>query len=336
MRNVLFVFLFTTYFIQGAFAAIDLNEVEQKLKTTGLTGEIHGSNSDSSLFVLTVRDPNDFFTNMQIPLATENDDVKTKLKDLKRHQYYIVKGSFFDNKAPIKHINVTSLDMARDYKSELDLLPFQYKTNVNDLKTKKEFIGRIHAMGEDGKILVMEYGDQIVPVVVTEPATQIIVKDFYRGDLVKVKIQVRTSPDAPLHIMLARQGTLNPQEKPIELIESLVRTNGQPIVKTGVLVKFPKSPQINFNIYALLVEDPEGSTIQYTLTNFESPEIFKATREKLEKLWNDNLGTEENNRNKLINRKVVIRARGISNMVDQGQANPQVLVNSADDVEQIK
>jgi len=330
------LFLAILFSVSHAHGAIDLNLIEQKLKTTGVTGEIHGSNTDSSLFVLTVRDPNDFFINVQIPLATESEDVKTKLKELKRHQYYLVKGSFFDNKAPIKHINVTSLDLTRDYKSELDQNPFQYKTNINELKTKKEFIGRIHAIGEEGKVLVMEYGDQIVPVVVTEPATQAMVKDYYRGDLVKVKIQVRTSPDAPLHVMLARQSTLSANEKPIELFESLVRTNGQPIVKTGAIVKFPKSPQINFNIYAILVEDPEGSTIQYTLTNFENPEAFKAIREKLEKIWNDNLGTEENNRNKLINRKVTIRARGISNMVDQGQANPQVLVNSADDIEIIR
>ncbi len=333
MRALFLILLFT---FDVANAAIDLNEVELKLKTSGLTGEIHGSNADSTLFVLTVRDPNDFFTNMQIPLATENEDLKTKLKELKRHQYYTVKGAFFDNKAPIKHINVTSLELSRDYKSELDANPYQYKTNINELKSKKEFIGRIHAMAEEGKVLVMEYGDQIVPIVVTEPSTQQLVKDFYRGDLVKVRIQVRNSPDAPLHVMLARQSTLNLNEKPIELIESLVRTNGKPIVKTGVLVKFPKSPQINFNIYALLVEDPEGSTIQYTLTNFEDPAVFKAVREKLEKLWNDHLGTEENNRNKLINRKVVIKAGGISNMVDQGQANPQILVNSVDDIELVR
>ncbi|NOT78965.1 MAG: hypothetical protein HOP07_08165 [Bacteriovoracaceae bacterium] len=336
MPKFITILLLSAFHLHQAFGAIDLNDVENKLKTTGLTGEIHGANSDSSLFVLTVRDPNDFFTNMQIPLSTESDDVKTKLKDLKRHQYYTVKGAFFDNKAPIKHINVSSLDLARDYKSELDRAPYEYKTKIEDLKTKKEFIGRIHAMAEEGKVLVMEYGDQIVPIVVTEPATQLLVKEYYRGDLVKVKIAVRNSPDAPLHVMLARQGTLNPQEKPIELIESLVRSHNLPIEKTGVLVKFPKSPQIMFNIYALLVEDPEGSTVQYTLVNFENPEVFKATREKLEKLWNDNLGSEENNRNKLINRKVVIKARGISNMVDQGQANPQILINSVLDIDQVK
>jgi hypothetical protein len=336
MKIVISVFLFFFIQLNISCAAIDLNEIETKIKTTGLVGEIHGANNDNTLFVLTYRNPNNFFENIQIPLATENDDIKSQLKNLKRHQYYNVKGLFFDNKAPIKHINVSSIDLVKDYKSELDKTPYDYKYDVNDLKSKNDFIGRIHAMAEGGKVLVMEYGDQIVPVFVGEPATQAMVATFYRGDLVKVRITVRNSPQAPIHIGLARQSTMVPNQKPIELIESLVGSHNKPIEKTGVLVKFPKSPQILFNIYALLVEDPEGSTIQYTIVNFENPELFKAVREKLEKLWNDNVGTEENNRNKMINRKVIVSAKGISNMVDQGQANPQILVNSIDDVQLIK
>ena len=179
----------------------------------------------------------------------------------------------------------------------------------------------------------MEYGDRIVPVLVTEPTTATLVKTFYRGDLVKVRVTTRKNPDAPMHVALSKTTSLGVDEKPIELIESLVRSHGSPIEKTGVLVKFPKSPQIMFNIYALLVEDQEGTNIQYTLVNFDSQEVFKAVREKLENKWNEKLGTEENNRNKLINRKIVLKAKGISNMVDQGQANPQILINSANDIE---
>jgi hypothetical protein len=332
----LFVLLTTLMTLTTACAAIDLNEVESKLKTTGVTGEIHGSNTESSLFVLTVRDPKDFFTNIQLPLISENADIMSKLKSTKRHQFYTVKGEFADNKAPVKHINVTSLEMSKDYTSELDQNPYQYKYDVNDLKNKKEFIGRIHAIGNEGKMLVMEYGDQIVPVFVAEPTTADLVKTFYRGDLVRVRIAVRKNPDSPLHIGLVRSSTLQANEKPIELIESLVRSHGTQIEKTGVLVKFPKSPQIIFNIYALLVEDAEGTNIQYTLVNFEDQALFKALREKLETKWNENVGSEENFSNKLINRKIVVKAKGISNMVDQGQANPQILINSINDLEFVK
>lgn len=331
--NKILVLLTTFITFTSACASVDLNEVESKLKTTGVTGEIHGSNTESSLFVLTVRDPKDFFTNIQLPLVSESDEIMTKLKSSKRHQFYNVKGEFVENKAPIKHINVTSIEMTKDYASELDHNPYQYKYDINELKNKKEFIGRIHAIGNEGKMLVMEYGDQIVPVFVAEPSTADLVKTFYRGDLVRVRIAARKNPESPLHVGLVRASTLQANEKPIELIESLVRTHGTPIEKTGVLVKFPKSPQIIFNIYALLVEDAEGTNIQYTLVNFDDPALFKALREKLETKWNENVGSEENFRNKLINRKIIVKAKGISNMVDQGQANPQILINSVNDLE---
>lgn len=327
---VLFAMLMS---LTSACATIDLNEIESKLKTTGVTGEIHGANSDSSLFVLTVRDPKDFFTNIQLPLISESEEIMSKLKSTKRHQFYTIKGDFADNKAPLKHINVISIEMSKDYTSELDQNPYQYKYDVNDLRNKKEFIGRIHAIGNEGKMLVMEYGDQIVPVFVAEQSTADLVKTFYRGDLVRVRIAARKTPESPLHVGLVRVSTLQSSEKPIELIESLVRSHGTPIEKTGVLVKFPKSPQIIFNIYALLVEDAEGTNIQYTLVNFEDQSLFKALREKLETKWNEFIGTEENFRNKLINRKIMVKAKGVSNMVDQGQANPQIFINSLNDLE---
>ena len=222
--------------------------------------------------------------------------------------------------------------MAQDYSSELDHMPYNYKGDVNDLKNKNEFTGRVHAIGEKGKMLVMEYKDRIVPVFVTDANSQAITATLYRGDLVKLKIRVRTEPEAPTHLSLANPSTLPAGEKTVDLLESLVKSHGSPISKMGNLIKFPKSPQINSNIFALLVEDPEGTAIQYTLTNFDSPELFKQILDKCEKVWNDNAANIENDRNKLVNRKLVVHAKGISNMVDAGQANPQILIQSIDDL----
>lgn len=312
--------------------SIDLVKVDQDLKSTGVVGEIHGASADADLFVLTIRDPNNFFINIQLPLTTEDTEIMARLKAAKRHQFFTVKGELIDNKAPIKHIKISSLELKKDYTSELDQNPHQYKSDLNELRNKSEFIGRIHAQGQDGKMLVMEYKDRIIPVLVTEPPTQALVKTFYRGDLVKVRYMLRNEPDRPLHLALERQRNLGNNLKPIELIDSLVRSHGQTIEKTGYLVKFPKSPQINFNIYALLQEDAEGTNIQYTLVNFENPELFQAVREKLEKAWNDNQKNIHNERNKLVNRSVKVTAKGESNMVDQGQANPQILIQNIDDL----
>jgi hypothetical protein len=335
MKKITFLLTLATLvstFMNMAFAEINLAELEAKLKGEGLQGEIHGSVTAAKLFVLTYRNPNDFFDNIQMPLTSESPEILSALNQIKRHQFYIIKGEFITNKAPIKHINITSMQLAKDYASELDHMPYQYKGDVKELNSKTEFIGRVHAMGEQGKMLVMEYKDRIIPVFVTEASQQAFVTTLYRGDLVKIKFRVRTEPEAPTHLSLIASQSLPANEKPIELLESLVKSHGSPIEKVGNLIKFSKSPQINTNIYALLVNDPEGTTIQYTLTNFDSPELFKLVREKLEKIWDENSAGAENDRNKLVNRKLVVHAKGISNMVNAGQANPQILINSLDDI----
>ncbi len=327
MKLIIQFLVFSLTLVTLAHAEINLVELEAKLKGEGVTGEIHGANEDSKLFVLTVRNPTDFFDNIQLPLTSDSPEILASLAQIKRHQFYTVKGEFITNKAPIKHINLSSLVLAKDYHSEIDQLAHQYKGNTSELKNMTEFTGRVHAIGEEGKMLVMEYIDRIVPVFVSEPASQNMVKNLYRGDLIKLKYKTRTEPEAPLHL-----GLQPSSNNPIFVLESLVKSHGSPIEKSGYLIKFPKSPQINTNIYALLVEDIGGTTIQYTLTNFESPVLFKQIREKLEKVWNENLGSIENDRNKLVNRKLLVHGKGISNMVDAGQANPQILINTIDDL----
>lgn len=332
--NRLFLGIILTFFsfISCANTTIDLEDVKQKLTSTGLTGEIHGSSEDASLYVLTVRDPQNFFVNAQFPLTSEDPAIQSLLKTTKRHQYFLVKGDLIDNKAPIKHIAVKELSMVKDYKSELDQTPHTYKADLSELMGKKEVLVRVHAMANEGKVLVVEYKDRILPVVVAEPPTQLLVKELYRGDLVKIRYAIRNEPDRPIHLALERQRNLGANEKPVELLESLVKNHGQKIQKTGFLVKFPKSPQINFNIYAILQEDANGTNIQYTLVNFENIDLFKAVREKLEQAWNDHAKNPTNDRNKLVARNIEVTASGDMNMVEQGQANPQILINNINDL----
>jgi hypothetical protein len=318
--------------LSSAWASIDLKEVEKLLTTTGLKGEIHGASVHSKLFVLTYRSPDNFFENIQLPLTSVDSAIIATLTNLKRHQSFLVKGNFVENKAPIKHINVTSLELIKDYTSEVDNHRHEYKGDLGDLVNLKEFTGRVHATGAEGKMLVMEYKDRIVPVFVTEPASQALVKDLYRGDLVKIRFYVRRSPESPTHISLETQANLGPNEKALEVKDSLISHHGESVTKTGYLIKFPKSPLIKFNIYALLVEDADGSSIQFTVTNLEDMDLFKKAREKMEKIWDENAASVENDRNKLVNRKVLITAKGTYNMIDRGQANPQIIIHDVNDI----
>jgi hypothetical protein len=318
--------------LSSTWAAIDLKEVERLLTTTGLKGEIHGASQSGKLFVFTYRSADNFFENIQLPLTTEDAKIISALANLKRHQSYLIKGNFIESRAPIKHINVSSMELIKDHHSEVDNHRHDYKGDLGDLINLKEFTGRVHATGSDGKMLVMEYKDRIIPVFVTEPASQLIVKDLYRGDLIKIKFFVRQSPESPTHISLERQANIGANEKVLEVIDSLITHHGESVTKTGYLIKFPKSPLINFNIYALLVEDKDGSSIQFTVTNLEDMDLFKKAREKMEKVWDENAASVENDRNKLVNRKILITAKGTYNMVDRGQANPQIIIHDVKDI----
>jgi hypothetical protein len=318
--------------LTNAWAEIDLKEVERLLTTTGLKGEIHGASADGKLFVFTYRNDNNFFENIQLPLTTEDAKIISALPTLKRHQAYLIKGNFIESRAPIKHINVTTLELVKDYSSEVDNHRHSYKGDLGDLVNLKEFTGRVHAIGAEGKMLVMEYKDRIIPVFVTEAASQLLVKELYRGDLVKIKFFVRQSPESPTHISLERQANLGANEKVLEIMDSLISHHGQSVSKTGYLIKFPQSPLIKFNIYAILVEDKDGSSIQFTVTNLEDMDLFKKSREKMEKIWDENAASVENDRNKLVNKKVLITAKGTYNMVDRGQANPQIIIHDVKDI----
>ncbi|MGZ3706939.1 MAG: hypothetical protein ACXVA8_13000, partial [Bdellovibrionota bacterium] len=108
--------------------------------------------------------------------------------------------------------------------------------------------------------------------------------------------------------------------------------HGKPAALDGELVLFPKSPEIIFNVFALLQHLDNGLTRQYTLVNFDDPALFKKIREKLQAEW-DKFPAYVNGRNKLVSTKVRVRAKGTFNEIDPGQANPQILLKSVDDVE---
>ena len=218
MKNLIFILTFLSSFLNAASAEINLSELEAKLKTDGLTGEIHGAVNDTSMYVLTYRNPKDFFENIQLPLTSLLPEVIATLGKIKRHQFYIVKGEFITNRAPVKHINITSLELSKDYSSDPDHMPYHYNGDVNELKNKTEFIGRVHAVGENGKMLVMEYKDRIIPVFVKETSSQVLTSALFRGDLVKVKFNVRNEPSAPTHLNLESTQVLPANVKPIELL----------------------------------------------------------------------------------------------------------------------
>src|SRR5690606_26041632 len=102
---------------------------------------------------------------------------------------------------------------------------------------------------------------------------------------------------------------------------------------TGTLVLFPKSPQVTLDVWAVAETTQGGAQRQYTLINFDSMEIFQAILAKCAAAWATAPNDYVNGRNKLLHKTIKIRARGVFNVVDPNQANVQIFLSSADDLE---
>jgi hypothetical protein len=307
--------------------AVDLVEVEKKLTTTGIEGEIHGASADNSLFVFTVRAPDNFFDFVELSLIPDEVPVQRALEKLNRHDRVRIKGFFLPNKSPQKHVAVQSLEMVKKYESPVPApSAYEHEARIPDeLLNQASATFLVHAVHADGHILVVEYKDVVLPIWVKNGDLS---KDLFRGDVVKLGFTIQKHPGEPVHLKLNETETGS-----VRVIESIRKKHGTKGTMEGALVLFPKSPEIKFNVFALLEDLPGGLKRQYTLVNFESPEAFAKLREKLQTAWDRHPKDFFNGRNKLVSRAVRVKATGTFNEIDPNQANPQILVTGPEAVE---
>jgi hypothetical protein len=194
--------------------------------------------------------------------------------------------------------------------------------DLGQLADEDTITAKVHFASEDNKILVVEYDDRVLPIYVKDSS---YAQDLYRGDIIQFHYQKQPFPQQPIHLQLL---------EPVEVVDSIVRNHEQNLEVEGYLVKFPRSPQIKFDVYALAVETL-GIDRYFTLVNFEDPDTFIALRDRLSELWEEGSSTMEHDRNFDINRAIKLKVTGVGNMVDREQANPQILINSLDDIAKI-
>jgi hypothetical protein len=310
-----------------AARAVDLTQLEKDLKGNGITGWIHGSVADRNLYVFTYRTPGSFFDFVELSLTAEDDaDLQAKIGTFSRHDKVLVKGSFLKNPSPQKHIRVRSIDLLEKYQAPIAHDVYHYETKIPEdlLKTSRATF-LVHAIAGDGAVLVLEFRDQIVPMFVKKPE---LTKGLFRGDLIELSYVLQKNPDAPAHLNLDDTAT-----NPLVVKDSIRSLHGKPALLEGELVLFPKSPEIMFNVFALLQHLEAGLTRQFTLVNFDDPAAFQKIRAKLQDEWDKTPTAFVNGRNKLVSTRIRVRAKGTFNDNDPGQANPQILLKSADDLE---
>ena len=310
-----------------AYQGINLSNLGNELEKTGLLGEIHGAVPEENMFVLSVRDPDNFFKFQNFSVIPGNQKTQEILKEVRRHDQVCLQGKLVDNPSPQPHIVVKSAVIMESWDGLAGYENYEYQADIPaELKYKNNATFKVHAINNEGKILVVEYKDKVLPIFVQNTE---LTKDLYRGDLIDISYKIQTWPMEPTHLNL----NLN-TESPIKIVDQLVKQHETERKLRGNLVKFPQSPQIKFDVYAIEVIT-QGLPRYYTLVNFEDAKEFEKIREKLTTIWNNKLDTVQTGRNFLVNPNIIIEAEGKINMISPQQANPQILLENADKIQPI-
>ncbi len=296
-----------------------------ELAGEGLLMEIHGAVHEFRQYVGTIRKKDNFFVAEQFPLLPANASIAREFAKLKRHDKVRVKGELVNPDNPQRHIRVSSLEIVASHESELP--PHDYDIKVPDeLGSQGKIQALVHAIAGEGRVLLIDYRGVVLPVMVSKPE---LTKDLYRSDSIELSYRYTKNPNRPPHLRLDHS-----EKVPVKVLYSIVAEHEKDGERVGELVLFPKSPQVMFNIFALEFENALGLKHNYTLVNFSDSSEFKRIREKLQKAWDEAPQDQVfNARNRLQNPRIIVKARGKFNVQDQGQANPQILLESADDLE---
>lgn len=296
--------------------------VDELLQGEGVVAEVHGAPHDLGHYVATVRDKEDFFKFEYYSLLGESPEVKEVLSKIKRHDKIRVWGEA-ESFGPQKHLKLSRIvietpseELPQKYERQA-----QFPESFPDAQTP--FRALVHAIVQDKRLLVVEFKDAVLPVRVP---SSVELPDLYKNDVIEMKAAVAAHPGNPSHLRALE----------ITQKEAIVGIHEKPMEKQGVLVKFPKSPIVKFDIYALKETLADGLSRQYTLINFEDQELYAQMRAKLEQYWNEGDPSQvQNGRNMLVNPSVVVKVKGIGNVVDRGQANPQILLAKLEDIERV-
>ena len=305
--------------------------IDELNSSNGVQVEVHGADHSNGLYVISYR-PQNFFEFVNISMQADYTspqftDIKNKLSTLRRHDFLHLRGRINSAvQSPQNHVLVSELTIVQKFNLPLINVPeYNHTTNLlQDIGDKTELIVKVHASLLGGQIFVVEYGDSNIPVVVRNPDAT---KDLYRGDKIKILFEVQQFPTAPLHLVL------DPGPAGVEMLDRIVEQHNQPQDRCGELVMFPKSPQVRFNVFAIKVDIGDDLFRTYTLINFDDMNLFLQIRDKAQLAWDTHTETVIPGRNYYVNPRLRACARGLGNMITATQANPQILINSIDDLE---
>ncbi len=289
-----------------------------------VTGWVHAAVPKYRQYVFTWRNPQNFFESFEYPMIPGDDTLYPVFSELKRHDKIEVSGELFETSAGQRHLIAQSLKVTESYESDITIPPHEPVSpeRLAELGQSDEAIFSVHAVLQEGKVVVLDYKDAILPLIVENADDT---KGLFRYDIVRVRYLLELHPGRPQHLELLPN---EPGKANVTILSRVTDGHDQPIEITGDLILFPKSPQIKFNIFAIRHIDQNGIKTVYTLVNFEDMALFEELRATLQNAWDASSVEAINDRNKLVKPGLVIQAKGTKNIVSPNQANPQILIDS--------
>jgi hypothetical protein len=307
---------------------INYDRLNSCLEGEGVLLEVHGIVPVSSMFVVTYRNPKNFFQSVHLSLLGSSAETREMIKSLRRHDVVLVKGYINDEiPAPQRHLVSSSITLIERSPESTPSQEYDYEALPDVVLNMTELTGKVHAVYAEGQVLVIEYKDMVIPVFVKAPWIK-QTKSLFRGDIVAIKYVVQRGPRRPVHLNLdpARSDSFR-------VLRSVVKGHGEPVKLSGKLLMFPKSPMVKFPVFAIDVDMGNGVLLPHTVLSFTDPELFKLARELFQAAWDKHPTTVRNYRNKFVNDAITVTVSGTYNMIDPGQANPQIVISSLSEIE---
>ena len=143
-----------------AYQGLELRQLSEELTNTGLIGRIHGAASQSQMFVMSVREPNNFFSHREFSLLTNDRKNLNALTQVNRHDLVCIQGYFLPNPSPQQHITVNSIQVLEPWSPPEGFTPYQREVVLtSELRDQSSLLGKVHAIAAQGKILFEDFGE---------------------------------------------------------------------------------------------------------------------------------------------------------------------------------
>ena len=306
---------------------ISLEELAVRAGKEGLRGTMHSANHQLGTYVFTWWDPASFFNSINFSVEPTNPQAASALEGMERHQEVVIKGALVRNGSQ-PHLRAESVEPGKKWSPGVRVDEPRETNDVNKwLRGRKRAEVLVHALSEDGGMLVVELRGEVVPVQVPpDAALREAVSKLYRGDRIEIRYRIAERPVVPMHLVLTAGE--KESEPALRVLDAMKEQHGTTRTVTGRLVLFPLSPVLKRTIWGVEERGPDGLNRYFTIFDFKDAEDQKRIEALLQGAWDAKTDGVRDARNKYLHTRVRVRVTGEVSNPAPNQANPTLMTTS--------